>query len=472
MSLEDYAEKAVRIALDAGSQYCDVRAESVKTIGLTIENGEVENFVSSRDSGLGIRVLVNGAWGFYSVSEPQSFGVIQQNIVDAVKTARYYSEYKKHKVRLAEIRSFTDGIKFQVLVEPNVDEMVKLGLESDKIIHDKKRIIKSSVSMHHDKFHKYFVNSEGSKITQDFDDVMANLSATAHYSGLTESVSTTEGGRGGLEMITGKNDILVASKTISDKADALLDAKTVKEEKATVVMNPDFVALLAHEILGHPSEADRVLGKEMAWAGGAWWAGKLGTKIGSPELNVIDDPTISSSLGWYKYDDEGVPATRKVLVEDGILSNHMQSRETASLFDTEPNSSMRATGYSFMPLVRMACTCIAPGNWDPAEMIRDVKNGFLISGMKIPSIDMLRYNWSISCQYAQKIENGEVGGLLRDVIVMGNSPEFFDSIDARGKDFQVRPIGNCGKGDPMQIMRMGNGGPHIRGKSIVKSVAT
>ncbi|MGI0093800.1 MAG: TldD/PmbA family protein [Nitrosotalea sp.] len=472
MSLEDYAEKAIRIALDAGSQYCDVRAESVKTKGFVIENGEVENFVSSKDSGLGIRVLVNGAWGFYSVSEPKSFDIVQQNIVDTVKAARYYSDYKKHKVRLADVRSFTDNIRFPVLVEPNVEEMIKLGLESDKIIHDQKRIIKSSVLMHHDKFHKYFINSEGSKITQDFDDVMANLSATAHYSGLTESVNTTEGGRGGLEMITGKNDILVVSKSISEKADALLDAKTVKEEKATVVMNPDFVALLSHEILGHPSEADRVLGKEMAWAGGAWWAGKLGTKIGSLELNVIDDPTIPSSLGWYKYDDEGVPATRKVLVEDGVLCNHMQSRETASLFDTEPNSSMRATGYSFMPLVRMACTCIAPGNWNPEEMINDVKNGFLISNMKIPSIDMMRYNWSISCQYAQKIENGELGELLRDVIVMGNSPEFFESIDARGKDFQVRPIGNCGKGDPMQIMRMGNGGPHIRGKSIVKSVAT
>ncbi|MHB8546619.1 MAG: TldD/PmbA family protein [Nitrosotalea sp.] len=472
MSLEDYAEKAIQVALDAGSQYCDVRAESVTTEEFVIENGEVENFVSSRDSGLGIRVLVNGAWGFYSVSEPKSLDGVKQNIVDTIKAAKYYSEYKKHKVRLAEVRSFTDDVRFHVLVEPNVEEMVKLGLESDKIIHDKKRIIKSSVSIHHDKFHKYFVNSEGSKITQDFDDVVANMSATAHYSGLTESVSTTEGGRGGLEMITGKNDIFAISQSISEKADALLDAKTVKEEKSTVVMNPDFVALLSHEILGHPSEADRVLGKEMAWAGGAWWAGKLGMKIGSSELNVIDDPTIQSSLGWYKYDDEGVPATRKVLIEDGVLCNHMQSRETASLFDTEPNSSMRATGYSFMPLVRMACTCISPGNWDPAEMIKDVKNGFLICNMKIPSIDMMRYNWSISCQYAQKIENGELGDLLRDVIVMGNSPEFFESIDARGKDFQVRPIGNCGKGDPMQIMRMGNGGPHIRGKSIVKSVAT
>jgi TldD protein len=123
-----------------------------------------------------------------------------------------------------------------------------------------------------------------------------------------------------------------------------------------------------------------------------------------------------------------------------------------------------------MPLIRMACTCIEKGNWDPQEMIKDVKNGYLISNMKIPSIDMRRYNWSISCQYANKIEDGQVTDLLRDVIVVGTAPEFFNSIDACGKDFTVRPITNCGKGDPMQQMMMGNGGPSIRGIATVKSV--
>ena len=472
MSLEDYSEKAVQIALENGSQYCDVRMESSSTTGFVIENGEVENFISSSDSGLGVRVLVDGAWGFYSVSGPKSFDQLKENIIKTVKAAQFNSRNKKQKSRLAEVGSYIDKVNFKVEIEPTIEEMVRVGLETDKIIRSKKRIIRSSVSIHHEKFHKYFVNSEGSKIIQNFEDVFANLSATAHFSGLTESVSTTEGGRGGLEMITVKNNLLVAAQSISEKADALLDAQTAKEEKATVVMNPDFVALLTHEILGHPSEADRVLGKEMAWAGGAWWAGKIGTKIGSPELNVIDDPTIPSSLGWYKYDDEGVPATRKLLVEDGMLCNHLHSRETAAQLNVKPNSSMRSVGYSFMPLIRMACTCIAPGNWNPDEMIKDVKNGYLICNMKTPSIDMMRYNWNISCQYAQKIENGELGELLRDVIVMGNSPEFFESIDAVGKDFQVRPITNCGKGDPMQIMRMGNGGPHIRGRATVKSVVT
>ena len=207
-----------------------------------------------------------------------------------------------------------------------------------------------------------------------------------------------------------------------------------------------------------------------AWAGGAWWAGKLGTKIGSDELNVFDDPTIQGSLGWYEFDDEGVKSNRTNLIEDGVLTNHMQSKETAKIFSEKPSGNMRATSYRFMPLIRMACTCIANGDWNQDEMIKEVKDGYLISNMKIPSIDMKRYNWSISCQYAHKIENGEVTDLLRDVIVIGTAPEFFKSIDACGNDFTVRPITNCGKGDPMQSMMMGNGGPSIRAIATVKSV--
>ena len=331
------------------------------------------------------------------------------------------------------------------------------------------KIIKSIANPRYTINSKYFINSEGTEILQNFTDVVIDMIATAHDSGITQSVNITEGGRGGLEQILEKEKIQKTAKEIASKASQLTNAKPVKEEKATVVMNPDFVSLLTHEILGHPSEADRVLGKEMAWAGGAWWKGKLGNKIGSDKLNVFDDPTIKESLGWYQYDDEGVKTKKTTLVENGILKNHMQNRETSQIFDSPPTGNMRATNYRFMPLIRMACTCIANGDYDVNEIIKDVKHGYLISNMKIPSIDMKRYNWSISCQYAHKIENGEITDLLKDVIVMGTAPEFFESIDACGNDFTVRPITNCGKGDPMQSMIMGNGGPTIRGTATVKS---
>jgi len=470
--INELADKAVQLALENGARYCDVRAEAFTTNGFLLENGEIEHFSSIVDSGMGIRVLANGAWGFYSISSPKSIGDMKGGIIDAVKSALHYASIKKQKVRLAETHAFVDTAEFKMEKKPSVEEMTKFAHECDKIIRSRKRINKSSILMRHDEIRKYYTNSEGAKIIQNYDDTITTLSATAHEAGLSETVSTTEGGRGGIEMITGKNDIFKSAEHVSEKANQLIDAKPAREEKTTVVMNPDFVALLTHEILGHPSEADRVLGKEMAWAGGAWWAGKLDTKIGSTELNVIDDPTIPSSLGWYKYDDEGVVASKKFLIQNGILKGHMQSRETASIFNTEPNSGMRASGYAFMPLIRMACTCITSGDWSPEEMVKDVKDGYLICDMRVPSIDMMRYNWSISCQYAHKIENGEIKELLRDVIVMGTAPEFFNSIDARGKDFKVRPITNCGKGDPMQIMRMGNGGPHVRGIATVKSVGS
>ena len=466
--LDDFADKAVKFAIDSGVQYCDARAEQQETKSILIENNEVEHVKTNKDEGIGIRLIKDGAWGFCSITNPHSFDQIKEILNNTIKNSSYNGASRKNKIKLHKNSDTKIKIDFPVLKKPELDEIVNIGLECSKSMLDNPRIIKSTVNPWYTVNSKYFTNSEGSQITQNFTDTVIEMIATAHESGLTQSVNITEGGRGGLEQVT--NKIYQSAKDISTKASQLIDAKPAKEEKARVVMNPDFVALLAHEILGHPSEADRVLGKEMAWAGGAWWKGKIGEKIGSSELNVFDDPTIKDSLGWYYFDDEGVETKKTTLIEKGILKNHMQNRETSQIFDTHPTGNMRATNYRFMPLIRMACTCIGKGEWGTDEMIKEIKNGYFISNMKIPSIDMKRHNWSISCQYAQKIENGEITDLVRDVIVMGEAPEFFQSIDACGKDFTVRPITNCGKGDPMQSMMMGNGGPSIRGVATVKSV--
>jgi len=469
-SLEDLADKAIRHAIDSGAQYCDARAEQQERKSALIENGEIEYVRTNKDVGIGIRLLKEGVWSFCSITNPNSVEQIKEAVNDALRNSSHYAKNKKNKINLYPNSINKTKINFPVLKKPELEELMKVGFECNKIISDTPRIIKSVVNPWYTTNSKYFVNSEGSEIIQNFTDVVVDMIATAHESGLTQSINITEGGRGGMEQISNKNKIQQSAQEIALKASQLIDAKPAKEEKATVVMNPDFVSLLTHEILGHPSEADRVLGKEMAWAGGAWWKGKIGEKIGSEKLNVFDDPTIKESLGWYYFDDEGVETKKTTLVENGILKNHMQNRETAKIFNTPSTGNMRATNYRFMPLIRMACTCIGNGDRDVDEMIKEVKNGYLISNMKIPSIDMKRYNWSISCQYAQRIENGEITDLLRDVIVMGIAPEFFESIDACGNDFTIRPITNCGKGDPMQSMIMGNGGPSIRGIATVKSV--
>jgi len=432
-SLQDLAYKAIRYAIDSGVQYCDARAEQQEIKSILIEDGEIEHVRSNNDIGMGIRLVKEGKWSFCSITNPNSFEQIKEIVNEAIRNSSHYTKNKKNEINLYPNAINKTKIDFQVLKKPELEELMKIGFECNKIISDTPRIIKSIVNPWYTTNSKYFVNSEGSEIVQNFTDVVVDMIATAHESGLTQSINITEGGRGGLEQIINKNKIQQSAREIALKASQLIDAKPAKEEKTTVVMNPDFVSLLTHEILGHPSEADRVLGKEMAWAGGAWWKGKIGEKIGSDELNVFDDPTIKESLGWYYFDDEGIETKKTTLVENGILKNHMQNRETAKTFNTPPTGNMRATNYRFMPLIRMACTCIGNGDWNVDEMIKEVKNGYLVSNMKIPSIDMKRYNWSISCQYAQKIENGEITDLLRDVIVMGIAPDFFESIDASGK---------------------------------------
>ncbi|MEZ7989661.1 MAG: TldD/PmbA family protein [Nitrosopumilus sp.] len=466
-NLQDIADKIIKYLDQKKVQYCDVRADQQIKKSALIENDEIEHITDNENKGVGVRLIKNGTWSFCSITNPNSFDEIKNILDNTIKNSDYRNIDNK-KIKLHSNPVNKREINFPVLKKPEIEELIKIGFECNKIISDTPKIIKSITNASHTVNSKYFTNSEGSEILQNFTDVIMEMVATAHESGQTQSVNITEGGRGGLELIT--NKIQQSAKEISKKASELIYAKPVKEEKATVVMNPDFVSLLTHEILGHPSEADRVLGKEMAWAGGAWWKGKIGEKIGSEKLNVFDDPTIKESLGWYYFDDEGVETKKTNLVEKGVLKNHMQNRETSEIFNTIPTGNMRATNYRFMPLIRMACTCIGNGDQNVNEIIKDVKNGYYISNMKVPSIDMNRYNWNISCQYAQKIENGEITDLLRDVIVMGTAPEFFNSIDACGNDFTVRPITNCGKGDPMQSMMMGNGGPTIRGTATVKSV--
>ena len=466
-NLQDIADKIIKYLDQKKVQYCDVRADQQIKKSALIENDEIEHITDNENKGVGVRLIKNGTWSFCSITNPNSFDEIKNILDNTIKNSDYRNIDNK-KIKLHNNPVNKREINFPVLKKPEIEELIKIGFECNKIISDTPKIIKSITNASHTVNSKYFTNSEGSEILQNFTDVIMEMVATAHESGQTQSVNITEGGRGGLELIT--NKIQQSAKEISKKASELIYAKPVKEEKATVVMNPDFVSLLTHEILGHPSEADRVLGKEMAWAGGAWWKGKIGEKIGSEKLNVFDDPTIKESLGWYYFDDEGVETKKTNLVEKGVLKNHMQNRETSEIFNTIPTGNMRATNYRFMPLIRMACTCIGNGDQNVNEIIKDVKNGYYISNMKVPSIDMNRYNWNISCQYAQKIENGEITDLLRDVIVMGTAPEFFNSIDACGNDFTVRPITNCGKGDPMQSMMMGNGGPTIRGTATVKSI--
>ena len=225
--------------------------------------------------------------------------------------------------------------------------------------------------------------------------------------------------------------------------------------------------------MGHPSEADRALKREGAWAGRAWWYSSpennlLGKQVASEELTVFSDPSMHA-YGHYKFDDEGTPAKKIVHIQNGVLNGFLNSKETAGILDAEPNGGMRAMSAEHVPLVRMNNTAIAPGKRKKEELFADTKEGYYLVGQKTPSIGETRQNFKITCWKIFEIKNGEIGQLFRQGGITSDSHVFFKSIDAVADDFKLFNIPNCGKGTPMQTMRVGNGGPHLRAKARISS---
>ncbi|MBI2964943.1 MAG: TldD/PmbA family protein [Chloroflexi bacterium] len=248
------------------------------------------------------------------------------------------------------------------------------------------------------------------------------------------------------------------------------------EGPVTVVVDPHFAALISHEIIGHPSELDRALKYETAYAGRSWFLKGLGDdmrgkRVGSFKLTAFSDPTIEG-FGHYLYDHEGTPAKRAYHIRNGVYEEFVNNRQTAALFGVPPNGSCRATDATFVPLIRMTNTTIAAGSDDPARILAEVDHGYYIAGHRIPSIAESRENFRISAIKVFEIKNGQLGQLYRDGGIMADTRDFFMSIDAMGNDWRLYPVPNCGKGQPMQAKRMSNGGPTFRGRAVVTGASS
>ena len=464
---KDTAERVIDDALKMGAKYADARLEHAKWESILVKNGKVERVRSGELYGIGLRVLLK-TWGFASTTE-LSKGSLEKVVNAAVgmsKTAK-----KVDKVKLSKSSTENARVKTKIRTNPldvPVEEKVKLCLDSDKLARVDKFIKRTSVWITSELIEKTFVSGEGTNITFENFLTYGGVFALAKRGIVVEYIDELAGGSGGFEIVEQFNMPAKAAE-VGRRASKLAASKSVPEQKGTVVLDQDLVALLCHEIIGHPSEADRVLGKEAAWAGRAWWASKLGERVGSKLLNAVDDPRIKGALGYYEYDDEGTAARRKDLIREGILTEHMHSRETAAEFGAMPNGNMRAQSFEYLPLIRMSNTFIEPGEFKKEELF-DINNGVYLKGAKVPSIDSMRYNFQLSAKEAFLIKRGELTGPFRGASIMGAAPEFFNSIDAVADDFEMKPIPNCGKGDPMQTIHVGNGGPHIRGVCTVAGV--
>jgi len=326
-----------------------------------------------------------------------------------------------------------------------------------------------------------FVSSEGARIDQSFALTLGSCTVVTVDGEVSQDLYDALGHQRGWEiLLDGVDEPALCFPTFVDFALALAregvalagaPVLPTSEREVVVVTDPHYNTLVSHEIIGHPVELDRALKMETAYAGRSWLLGGLtehqvSRRVASPLVTAYSDPALPG-FGHYKYDHEGTPARRVVHIDRGIFRGFMNSRQTAAIFGGEPNGHWKATDASLVPLIRMSNTVFDVGTRSAEDIVKEVDHGYYVAGHRTPSIAESRENFRISARGVYEIKHGELGRLYRDGGIAADSRDYLMNVDAVGTDFRLYPIPNCGKGQPMQTKRLGNGGPTMRTRARV-----
>ncbi len=289
---------------------------------------------------------------------------------------------------------------------------------------------------------------------------------------LPRSYPNSHGGQtvqGGWESILAL-DFVAHAPRVAEEASALVTAAECPATTTTVVIDGSQIALQVHESIGHPTELDRVLGDEAAFAGTSFLTlDDLDTlRYGSDLVTVTADATVPGSLGSFGYDDEGVPAQRDYLVKDGIFSGFLSSRESAPAIGRASNGAARADGWNRIPLVRMTTVSLEPGTWSLPDLIADTDDGIYLETNNSWSIDDKRLNFQFACEIGWEIKGGKLGRMIKNPNYTGITPGFWGSCDAicSRDHWQVWGVPNCGKGEPMQVAHVAHGAAPARFRDV------
>jgi TldD protein len=300
----------------------------------------------------------------------------------------------------------------------------------------------------------YFANSEGTCIEQDKLYVWSRITASALKNGVFTFSREEIGSTTGYEVFDAETPEVIGER-LAKRAIEQLDAKPPKGGTFPVVLGPNVVGVFVHEAFGHLAEAD------LALSGGVL-SDNLGKKIGSDIVTFYDDGTINGAFGSFKYDDEGVPTQKTLLIKDGVVTGLMHNRETAQKFNAEPTGNARAEDFRVEPIIRMRNTFMAPRDYSLEELVEGIREGYYFKSFRGGQAN-LDGTFQVGIQEACEIVNGELGEPVRDASISGNTLETLFKVDAVGKDFELWP-GRCGKGQTAFIC---DGGPHIRVKEVV-----
>jgi len=491
------ADVALNTAKSMGASYADIRIGRYLNQFITTRENKVQNIVNSESFGIGVRVIVNGTWGFAATNTVTVDG-IKKATTQAIAIAKANSKFQKEPVKLAPVKSHGE-VSWKTPIQKNafdvaVSEKTDLLLKTNAAAMSNGATFAAS-NLFQVNEQKYFASTDGSYIDQDVHRIWPTFTVTtidkAAGSFKTRQALSAPMGMGYEYMIPKKEDKLqgpagivlyrnsydmVEDATLAAKqSKEMLTAKSVEPGKYDLVLEPNHLGLTIHESVGHPLELDRVLGYEANYAGTSfatldkWKSGKF--NYGSTEVNIFADKTQVGSLGAVGYDDEGVACKRWDLIKKGVLVNYQAIRDQVHILgQNESHGCCYAQTWSDVQFQRMPNVSLAPGK-DPysvEQMIKDVEKGVFIAGRGSYSIDQQRYNFQFGGTVFYEIKNGAIAGMLNDVAYQSNTQEFWNSCTKICDEKDYRLFGSFfdGKGQPSQVSAVSHGSSTTRFNAI------
>lgn len=486
------ADDALNAAKDAGATYCDVRIGRYLSQAVMTRENTVQNVMNRESTGVGIRVIVNGAWGFAATNDLSQKGVVAA-AKQAAAIARANSKYQATPVQLAKAPAYGEvswktPIRKNAMEVPIKDKVELLLGVNAAALEAGASFVNSTIFAINEQ--KYFASTDGSWIDQDVHRIWTPMTVTAidKASGKFRARVGFSAPCGmGWEYLDGKaedkvvlpNGVTVYRNSYDMREDAIaaakhtqekLTAESVKPGKYDLVLDPTHTWLTIHESIGHPTELDRVLGYEANFAGTSFATldkQKERFQYGSDKVNIFADKTQPGSLGAVGYDDEGVKCKRWDLIKDGKLVDYQTIRDQAHILGkTESDGCCYADSWSSVQFQRMANVSLAPGKekLSPADIVKDVENGIYIVGAGSFSIDQQRYNAQFGGQLFFEIKDGKITRPIEDVAYQIRTPEFWNACVAVADESDYRLDGSFfdGKGQPSQSSAVSHGSSTAR----------
>jgi TldD protein len=465
--MRDLTDRALDTATRRGASYADVRVVHSLSESISVKSGRVEGVASAESEGFGVRVLVDGAWGFAS-SRSIDATEIDRVAAEAVRIAKASATALRRPVVLDDRRPAHGTFETPIVEDPftvSLETKIADLLAADEAMNKVKGIAYTESQYAAQREWKTFAASDGSFTEQTITHVGSGVEANAIEGDEHQRRSWPDNGGGwqaaGYEYVRSL-DLLGHAEEYAEEAVALLSAPQCEPGRRTIILDPSQLYMQIHESCGHPTELDRVYGTEASYAGTSFLTtDKLdsGFRYGSDLITIVADATAAGGMGTFGWDDEGVAAQNVPLIKEGILSGYLTSRETAPRIGRRSGGAMRADGWNRIPLIRMTNINLQPvPGMSLDDIVADTDDGLYLAQCRSWSIDDRRLNFQFATEVGYEIKGGKKGRLVKNPTYTGITYELWRSCDAVGDASSYRMLGtpNCGKGEPGQVGHIGH----------------